>query len=166
MRKGQGCEISPLFHEDDQDDQTINLILGWGELGFCGQRARYARSFPERRSCRMVCRIKVHEKRDKRDKSLFHVPDHARRAPNILQVAAVSVFHLVSRVTNGTISLPTRYELANVPFVTQRPASGLGWPQAGVRWCGVFQVVKTAQSRERTGRTLLTALSQLPWRDK
>jgi hypothetical protein len=25
------------------------------------------------------------------------------------------------------------------------------------RWCGVFQVVKTAQSRERTGRTLLTA---------
>ena len=35
-------------------------------------------------------------------------------------------------------------------------SSGLRWPQAGVRWCGVFQVVKTAQSRGRTERTLLT----------
>jgi hypothetical protein len=31
-------------------------------------------------------------------------------------------------------------------------------------WCGVFQIVKTAQSRGRTERTLLTALSQLLWR--
>jgi hypothetical protein len=31
---------------------------------------------------------------------------------------------------------------------------------------GVVQVVKTAQSRERTERTLLTALSQLLSRDK
>jgi hypothetical protein len=45
-------------------------------------------------------------------------------------------------------------------------SSGLRWPQAGVRWCGVFQVVKTAQSRGRTGRTLLKALSQLLWPDK
>jgi hypothetical protein len=39
-------------------------------------------------------------------------------------------------------------------------------PQAGfpVVWC--FQVVKTAQSRERTGRTLLTVFSQLQWRDE
>ena len=36
-----------------------------------------------------------------------------------------------------------------------------GMPQAGVRWCGVFQVVKTAQSRGRTERTLFKALSQL-----
>jgi hypothetical protein len=35
-------------------------------------------------------------------------------------------------------------------------SSGLGWLQAGSRWCGVFQVVKTAQSRGRTGRTLFT----------
>jgi hypothetical protein len=34
------------------------------------------------------------------------------------------------------------------------------------RWSGVFQVVKTAQSRERTERTLLTALSQLLWPDR
>jgi hypothetical protein len=39
-------------------------------------------------------------------------------------------------------------------------SSGLGWPQAGFRWCGVFQVVKAAQSRGRPGRTLFTALSQ------
>jgi hypothetical protein len=45
-------------------------------------------------------------------------------------------------------------------------SSGLGWPQAGVQWCGVFQVVKTAQSRGRTERTLHTALSQLLLRDK
>jgi hypothetical protein len=31
---------------------------------------------------------------------------------------------------------------------------------------GVFQVVKTAQSRERTKRTLLKTLSQLRWPDK
>ena len=34
---------------------------------------------------------------------------------------------------------------------------------AGIRWCGAFLVVKTAQSRVRTGRTLLKALSQLLW---
>ena len=33
-----------------------------------------------------------------------------------------------------------------------------GMPQAGVRWCGVFQVVKTAQSRGRTERTLFNML--------
>jgi hypothetical protein len=27
-------------------------------------------------------------------------------------------------------------------------SSGLGWPRAGVRRCGVFQIVKTAQSRD------------------
>jgi hypothetical protein len=37
-------------------------------------------------------------------------------------------------------------------------SSGLAQRQAGVRWCGIFQVVKTAQSRERTERTLLTGL--------
>src|SRR5208282_5751411 len=74
---------------------------------------------------------------------------------------AVSVFHLVSPVTNGTVSPPTRYGLANVPFVVRRPcplaSDGLGPVPGGV----VFQVVKTAQSRGRTERTLLTALSQL-----
>jgi hypothetical protein len=49
-----------------------------------------------------------------------------------------------------------RYELASVPFVIQRPCH-LAWdgPQAGVRWYGAFRVVKTAQSRGRTERTLL-----------
>jgi hypothetical protein len=46
------------------------------------------------------------------------------------------------------------------------PALGVIWSRAGDRWCGVFQVVKAAQSRERTERTLLTALSQLLWPDK
>jgi len=57
----------------------------------------------------------------------------------------------VSPATNGTISLLTCYGYAQVPFVIQRPS--VGWPQAGVRRC-VFQVVKTAQSRGRTERTL------------
>jgi hypothetical protein len=31
----QGCQISPLFHEDDQDGQAINLtiLLGCGDSG-------------------------------------------------------------------------------------------------------------------------------------
>jgi hypothetical protein len=77
---------------------------------------------------------------------------------------AVSVLHLAGPVTNGTISLLTHYSLANVPSV-QRPChlapDGLR-PASGV---GCFQVVKTAQSRERTERTLLKALSQLQWPD-
>jgi hypothetical protein len=36
-------------------------------------------------------------------------------------------------------------------------SSCLDSPRPVFRWCGVFQVVKTAQSRGRTGRTLLTA---------
>jgi hypothetical protein len=35
------------------------------------------------------------------------------------------------------------------------PALRVIWSRAGDRWCGVFQVVKDAQSRERTERTLL-----------
>jgi hypothetical protein len=59
---------------------------------------------------------------------------------------------LIRGITNGTISLHTHYRLANVPSVIQRPCH-LAWegPTGGV-----FQVVKTAQSRERTERTLLT----------
>jgi hypothetical protein len=34
---------------------------------------------------------------------------------------AVSVYHLVRPLTNGTISLPTRYGLASAPFVIQHP---------------------------------------------
>jgi hypothetical protein len=68
---------------------------------------------------------------------------------------------------NGTIFLPTSYVLANVPSVILRPCylawDGLGLVSSGV---GVFRIVKTAQSRGRTERTLLTALSQLLWRDK
>jgi hypothetical protein len=77
-------------------------------------------------------------------------------------------------MTNGAMPLPTRYGLASAPSVIQRPSTALSSgptasrgrrddnsfaverPQAGVWWCGVFQVVKTAQSRERAERTLLT----------
>jgi hypothetical protein len=36
----QGDQISPLFHEDDQDDQAINLIILVGECtaAFCQRR--------------------------------------------------------------------------------------------------------------------------------
>ena len=61
--------------------------------------------------------------------------------------------------------------LSTVDWLTSRLSSSVrvirpGMASAGVRWCVVFQVVKTAQSRERAGRTLFTALSQLLWRDK
>jgi hypothetical protein len=50
-------------------------------------------------------------------------------------------------VTNGTISLYKR------PVC--QPASVSSGLEAGDRRCGVFQVVKSTQSRGRTGRTLL-----------
>jgi hypothetical protein len=77
------------------------------------------------------------------------------------------VFHLVSPVTNGTIILPARQVLVNVPSILRRlshlASDGVGRISGG---CGVSQVVKTAQSRGRTERTLLKALSQLRWPDK
>ena len=53
--------------------------------------------------------------------------------------------------------------------IGDRPVIRVLWPRMAsgrYPWCGVFQVVKTAQSRGRTERTLVTALSQLLWRDK
>jgi hypothetical protein len=67
--------------------------------------------------------------------------------------------------SNGTISLLTRYRLVSVPSVIQRPCH-LAWDGLRPVSGGVFQVVKTAHSRERTERTLLKALSQLPCPDK
>ena len=62
---------------------------------------------------------------------------------------------MVSPVANGTIILPTRQVLMNAPSILRRPchlaADGLGPVPGG---CGVLQVVKTAQSRGRTERTL------------
>jgi hypothetical protein len=78
---------------------------------------------------------------------------------------AVYAFHLVGPVANGTISLPTHYRFTKVPS-TSVCVIWPGMATGRFRWCGVFQVVKTARSRERTERTLLTALSQLLWRDK
>jgi hypothetical protein len=64
-------------------------------------------------------------------------------------------FFMVSPVANGTIVLPTRQVLMNAPSILRRPchlaADGLGPVPGG---CGVLQVVKTAQSRGRTERTL------------
>jgi hypothetical protein len=58
-------------------------------------------------------------------------------------------------MTNGTISLLTRYELVSVPPVILCPCH-LAWVASG-RCPVFFQVVKTTQSRERrTEGTLLT----------
>jgi hypothetical protein len=60
-------------------------------------------------------------------KAPSHVPagrfflDHGRSAAKFRQVGGRFAFHLVIRVTNGTISLPTHYRLASVPSVTRRP---------------------------------------------
>jgi hypothetical protein len=74
--------------------------------------------------------------------------------------AAVSVFHSVNPVTNGAISA---YALRRR---TARLSSSVPaiWPRARDQWCGVSQVVKNAQSRGRTERTLLTdfLLSAVP----
>ena len=80
----------------------------------------------------------------------------AYKSPSIRRPAGPSsVFHLVSPVANGTIILPTRQVLMNAPSILRRPchlaADGLGPVPGG---CGVLQVVKTAQSRGRTERTL------------
>jgi hypothetical protein len=90
--------------------------------------------------------IKVRQKRYKRYKSPSRVPasrsflDNGRSAPNFdrristgrtlpcLRPELVSYTYLspASSKTNGTITLPTRYGLANVPFVIQRPCH-LAW---------------------------------------
>jgi hypothetical protein len=69
-----------------------------------------------------------------------------------------SVFHLVRPVTKGTIIPPRRQVLMNAPFT-----SGVRviWLRMASGWCPVvwcFQVVKTAQSRGRTERTLFYTL--------
>jgi hypothetical protein len=104
---------------------------------------------------------KVREKREKREKS----PSYVQACRSLLDnggFAAQSrqgrILHYAwnpfLRLTNGTICLPVRYLLAIVPFVTRSvvPRPRLAW---GARWWGVSQVVKTAQSRGRTERTLL-----------
>ena len=66
-------------------------------------------------------------------------------------------------MTNGTVSFVYALRIGERPVCRASPLSGLGPMTGGT----VFpKVVKTAQSRERTERTLLTALSQLLWPDK
>jgi|SRR5450631_2616484 hypothetical protein len=79
------------------------------------------------------------------------------------QQAGIFVFHLTSLVTNGTISSSSAagWRRSRLSF-----GDRVIWTRASDRWSGVFQVVKTAHSRGRTERTLLTALSQLLWPDK
>jgi len=69
-----------------------------------------------------------------------------------IQQLGVFVFHLIGLVTNGTISSPSAagWRRSRLPF-----GDRVLWARASDRWCGIFQVVKTAQSRARTGRTLL-----------
>jgi hypothetical protein len=68
------------------------------------------------------------------------------------QQLGMFVFHLNSPVTNGTItsSSAAGWRRSRLPF-----GDRVIWTRAKDRWCGVFQVVKTAQSRVRTERTLL-----------
>jgi hypothetical protein len=69
-----------------------------------------------------------------------------------IQQAGIFVFHLISPVTNGTIS-------SSSAAGRRRSRLSFGdrviWTRASDRSSGVSQVVKTAQSRGRTERTLL-----------
>ena len=47
---------------------------------------------------------------------------------------AVSIFHLVRAVANGTITLHT-CQGWRAPRLSPSVSAGLGWPQASVRWC-------------------------------
>jgi len=69
-----------------------------------------------------------------------------------IQQLGVFLFRLTGLVTNGTISSPSAagWRRSRLPF-----GDRVLWARASDRWCGIFQVVKTAQSRARTGRTLL-----------
>ena len=64
-------------------------------------------------------------------------------------------------VTNRTISLPTRYVLAIVPFVIRRPwSSGLGWP--GLSGVVAFpKLSKLLNQEDALSAPWLTAFSQL-----
>jgi hypothetical protein len=101
-----------------------------------------------------ACRIKVREKRDKRDKSPYHVPacrcfaDREHVCSEISRGGlvsymdrpvppsgvAVSIFHLVRPAANGTITLPT-CQGERSSRLPPSVSSGLGWRQASVRWC-------------------------------
>jgi hypothetical protein len=65
--------------------------------------------------------IKVREKRDKRDKSPSRVP-----ACRFFLDHGSSALWVCDFMTNGAISLPTRYGLASAPSVIQRPCH-LAW---------------------------------------
>jgi hypothetical protein len=69
-----------------------------------------------------------------------------------IQQLGIFVFHLIGLVTNGTISSSSSagWRRSRLSFCDR-----IIWTRASDRWCGVSQVVKTAQSRARTERTLL-----------
>jgi hypothetical protein len=69
-----------------------------------------------------------------------------------IQQAAIFVFHLISPMTNGTISSSSAAggRRSRLPFGDRVIRT-----RASDRSSGVLQVVKTAQSRGRTERTLL-----------
>jgi hypothetical protein len=69
-----------------------------------------------------------------------------------IQQAGIFVFHLISPMTNGTISSSSAagWRRSRLSF-----GDRVIWARGSDRSSGVFQVVKTAQSRGRTERTLL-----------
>ena len=179
----QGCQITPLFHADDQDDQINQLIiLAGGGLGFFWLR-RQGRprgsfvSIPNPRGGRprgwfpkfkcaksaisAISPLLVYRLADLTDQGRFCskiLNGGSRQAERCLAYAEhrrpfpSSTWSV--RWTNATILLPTPYVLANVPSI-RRHAGHL----TSGRWCDVFQVVKTAQSRGRTERTLFKGLT-------
>jgi hypothetical protein len=128
-------------------------------------------------------KIKVRDKRDKRDKCahLAWGRPHRLRKRSLLGAEGIpqrlkpnSLQSIYVRAEARTLQGMKRVWESR-PFGTEirkgkfshtpegRPFGKMSFPQpvqAGDRWSGVFQVVKTAQSRERAGRTLLKALSQ------
>ena len=69
-----------------------------------------------------------------------------------IQQLGIFVFQLISPVTNGMISSSSAagWRRSRLSF-----GDRVIWTRASDGWCGVLQVVKTAQSRGRTERTLL-----------
>jgi hypothetical protein len=148
----QGGQISPLFHEDGQDAQVINLTIlprgGW--CPGCGGEAGLAGGSFQRRALEMVGgmagQIKVPEMRRKR----YNSPSHVL----IAGPSPIGVVLLRRCGDERDGLLPTRYV-----FGTSRMSSGLRVPWLGIAagWCPVrlfFRIVKDASSRGRTGRTL------------
>ena len=136
---------------------SVRLMRHKGQIGRCFCRFS---GFGALRGCRrgMVCRKKALEGPFSSGGmpiigTLIH--DFDRQSVTWLaaiQQAGIFVFHLISPMTNGTISSSSAagWRRSRLSF-----GDRVIWARGSDRSSGVFQVVKTAQSRGRTERTLL-----------